>query len=419
MTASLNPGALEEAFGYSVDVLKRLISIPTVAPQGDHYGEAAELLARELESLGFETVVERVPSEYQREKCRHASSNPRFIVYGRRGEGPALHFNGHYDVVPGGPGWSVTEPFKPVVKDGKLYGRGAIDMKGGIAAALGAFKALHLSGAWPQGLRVEAAFVPDEEIGGECGTGYLVNGMGVTPEYVVLPEPSGLEKPWQGHRGILWMKVRVKGRTAHASTPWHGRNAFLLASAIALDLQQALASMYAGRRSRHRIEPEESAKPTVSLGGEAGVTGGGKTNQVPGEFYFTVDRRLIPEETVSQARDELVGVLTWLSVKHGAEVEVEEVISAEPAINEPGELYEALREAASQSGRSIGEPVVCPGGLDMWYYTVKGSKALAYGPRGELAHAPDEHIDLGELRFLVETFARLPITLAGALQRRT
>lgn len=409
---------IEGGFEYAVEVLKRLIEIPTVSPSGEHYQEAAEFLAKQLDYLGFETEVLRVPSGYQKSKCRHASENPRFIVYGKAGEGPSLHFNGHYDVVPGGPGWTVTDPFKPVVKDGRLYGRGAIDMKGGIAAALGSFKAIKLSGIEPEGVRLEAAFVPDEEIGGECGTGYLVGAAGVRPDYVILPEPSGLDKPWHGHRGILWLRVKVKGRTAHASTPWYGRNAFLLAAALALDLQQSVAPLYAGRRSKYKILPEEAAMPTVSIGGEAWVPGGGKTNQVPGEFEFTIDRRLIPEENVESVRREFEGLLTWLSVKHGADYTVEEIISAEPAINEPGELFEALKQAGNAEGRELGEPVVCPGGLDMWYYTVRGSKALAYGPRGELAHAPDEYIELEELRFLVGVFARLPFILGARLRGR-
>jgi len=411
---------VEAGFEYAVDVLKRLIAIPTVSPQGEHYEEAAELLARELESLGFSVDVIRVREDYQRSKCRVASENPRFIVYGRlEAATPTLHFNGHYDVVPGGPGWTVTEPFKPVIKDGKLYGRGAVDMKGGIAAVLGAFKAMREAGAQPP-LTLEAAFVPDEEIGGECGTGYLVNEVGVRPDYVVLPEPSGLEAPWKGHRGILWLRVKVKGRTAHASTPWLGRNAFLMAAQLALSLQDYIASAYSSRRSRYRIDPEDARMPTAMIGGVAGVPGEGKANQVPGEFVFTIDRRLIPEENVESARRELASAIRWIAVKLGFsqdDYSVEEVISAEPAINEPGELYEALREAASQAGRAVGEPTICPGGLDMWYYTTKGSKALAYGPSYHLAHAPDEHIDLEELRFLVKTFALLPFTLARLAPR--
>ncbi len=407
----------EDGLERAKSVLKKLISIPTVSPQGDFYDEASEVLARELESIGMKVEVIKVPSDYQSERCPLASENPRFIVYGVLGEdlqGPTLHFNGHYDVVPGGPGWTVTEPFKPVEREGKIYGRGAVDMKGGIAAVIGALSTVS-SKLREAGVRVEAAFVPDEEIGGHCGTGYLVEYLersGRVPEYVLLPEPSGLDRPWHGHRGILWVKVKVKGRTAHASTPWLGVNAFLAASRLALELHSLLASMYSQRISRYEIEPEDAKMPTAMIGGVAGVPGGGKTNQVPGEFEFTIDRRLIPEERVSEAWNEIKSAIRWASIKAGVEAEASIDIAAEPAINEPGPLLEALKEAARESDRAVGDPVVCPGGLDMWYYTTRGSKALAYGPSYHLAHAPDEHISVEELGFLVKVFSLLPFKLA-------
>ncbi|MDM7275173.1 MAG: M20 family metallopeptidase [Thermoprotei archaeon] len=402
---------VDSALKYSIEVLSRLIAIPTVSPAGEHYDEASKLLARELENLKFNVEVIRVPEDYQKTHCPQAGSNPRFIVYGVYGEGvKRLHFNGHYDVVPGGTGWTVTEPFKPLVKDGKLYGRGAIDMKGGIAAVLGAFKLLRDSGISPN-LALEAAFVPDEEIGGKCGTGYLVESVAGAPDYVIIPEPSGLSNPWHGHRGIVWVTVKVKGVSAHASTPWFGKNAFLLAAQVALELQRIASSTFASRRSKYKIVPVEASMPTAMIGGVAGVVGGGKTNQVPGEFTFTVDRRLIPEESVSQALEELKTMIAWSAYQVGADYEITVDYTTEPAINEPAELYQALREGAKTAGLNIGEPIVCPGGLDMWYYTTKGSKALAYGPEYRTAHAPDEHIELEELRKLIITYAATAIAL--------
>ncbi len=404
-------GLVEEALSYSIDLLSKLIAIPTISPAGEHYEEAAELLAKELGSLGFNVEIIRVPGDYQSTMCPEASGNPRFIVFGRLGgDGRRLHFNGHYDVVPGGSGWTVTDPFKPVIREGKLYGRGAIDMKGGIAAILGAFKLLKNIGYKPR-LVLEAGFVPDEEIGGRCGSGYLVEYMGRAPEYVLIPEPSGLKAPWHGHRGVLWVTVKIKGLSAHASTPWLGKNAFLLACQVALELQRMISSTYPARRSKYRIEPVEASMPTAMIGGIAGVVGGGKTNQVPGEFVFTIDRRLIPEESVVQALEELRTMITWATHLVGADYELKVDYNVEPAINEPGELYEALREATEKIGIKIGEPVVCPGGLDMWYYTKTGSKALAYGPEYRTAHAPDEHISLEELEKLIQIYANLVIAL--------
>jgi len=409
-------GVLEGAFEYAVDVLKRLISIPSVAPDGSHYGEAAELLAGELKGLGFDVDVIEVPREYQRERCRGASSKPRYIVYGRLGRGkPRLHYNGHYDVVPGGHGWKVTDPFKPVIVEGKLYGRGAVDMKGGIAAVLGGLKALAESGEEPA-MPIEVAFVPDEEIGGHCGTGYLVEEvLPEPPEYVVIPEPSGLEKAWHGHKGILWARVTVEGVNAHASTPWKGENAFLAAGRLALALQQAYTPVLATRKTSHPIDPPEAKYSTVMIGGEAGVPGGGKTNQVPGAFYFTVDRRLIPEETPEEALEELKSLLAYSAEAVGSKRYAVEVTTSMPAAaNDPGELFQALRRAASEAGVEIESLVLCPGGLDLHYYINRGSKGLSYGPSGEKAHAPDEYISLDELRKLVHTFYALSTRKAWA-----
>ncbi|MEN3000101.1 MAG: M20 family metallopeptidase [Acidilobaceae archaeon] len=407
--------AIEEALNYTVDLLMRLISVPTVAPAGDHYQEAAEVLAKELSALKMETEVIRVPADYQSSKCRSASSNRRFIVFSKRGSGGRrLHFNGHYDVVPGGPGWTVTEPFRPLLKDGNVYGRGASDMKGGVAITVGALKLLSLHGYEPK-LSLEVAFVPDEEIGGQCGTGYLVESMERAPDYVMLPEPSGLAYPWHGHRGILWAKVKVKGHSAHGSRPWLGKNAFLLGSQLALELHRLMSSAFSSRRSKHKLDLPESAMPTAMIGGEAGVPGGGKTNQVPGEFFFTVDRRLIPEESVTGALEELKAMVSWASLQLGIDYELHTESAIEPAINEPGELYEALKRAALNAGIELEEPRVCSGGLDMWYYTTRGSKALSYGPQAYNIHGPNEYVPIEELRKLLVTYAGLVIELDRTL----
>ncbi len=385
----------------------KMLSYPTVSPEGRSYREFVEFARSVLEDIADEVLVIEVPREYQEEHCREAGKNPRYILLARfnGARDTTLHFNGHYDVVPGGQGWTVTSPFKPVVKDGRVYGRGANDMKGGIAAVIGALRKASLEGSSFYH-NVELALVPDEEIGGECGTGYLVNRvLEKAPDYVLIPEPSGLEHPWHGHKGLLWARIRVRGRNAHASTPWRGVNAFLLASSLALRLQDAYACILSQRRSQYKTIPEEAMYSTVSIGGEACVPGGGKTNQVPGEFSFTVDRRLIPEESVEEAKRELEALLRMATISIGGlDYTVEYPASMDPAINDPGELYEALRRSGGLVGVEIGEPIVCPGGLDLRYYTGKGSKALSYGPSGETAHAPDEYVSVEELEKLVHIF---------------
>ena len=122
-----------------VDFTSALIRIPTVNPPGDHYSDCAHLIGARLTSCGFD--IDYVAAEGRPE---HTASHPRLNVVGRRAgraAHPTVHLNGHFDVVPAGVGWT-TDPFGGIVRDGRIYGRGACDMKAGIAAAVYAAEAL-------------------------------------------------------------------------------------------------------------------------------------------------------------------------------------------------------------------------------------------------------------------------------------
>ncbi len=409
---------LKEAYEWGIELLLELIRIPSVSPSGEHYEEISHLLAKHSKELGFNVNIIRVDPDYQKSMCKNAGENPRYIVIADNNRGgPSLHFNGHYDVVPGGSGWKITEPFSPVIKNGKLYGRGAIDMKGGIASVLAGLYLLKQTTGYPNNLRIQLAFVPDEEIGGECGTGYLVDKiLEKIPEYVIIPEPSGITTPWHGHKGALWSKITVYGLNAHGSTPWQGKNAFLTASRLALELHSRYTTLLSTRKTKYKITPPEASYPTIMIGGVARVPGPGKTNQVPGMFEFTIDRRLIPEETVNSVKEELEALLRWIAVELGGiEYKIEYESEMEPAINDPRELYEALRKSADALGIQLNEPEICPGGLDLRYYTIRGAKALSYGPTGTTAHAPDEYLELNEFEKLIGIFYLLPQMLSKTI----
>ena len=153
---------------------------------------------------------------------------PRFIALARLkgvSDRPVLHFNGYYDVVPPGSGWSITEPFKAKVASGRIYGRGSTDMKCGITSILIASKALaefcsNFNGS------IELSFTPDEEVGGATGVGYILRRGIAFPDYCIIAEPSSTECIWFSHKEVLWVRVVVKGKAAHGSTPWLGVNAF-------------------------------------------------------------------------------------------------------------------------------------------------------------------------------------------------
>ncbi|MEB3756299.1 MAG: M20 family metallopeptidase [Desulfurococcales archaeon] len=392
-----------------VNILSEMIKVPTVSPSGEKYGEFIDKMKSILESYGLAYRVINVPQDFVDEHCPdEARGNPRYIIEVklRGGEGKPIDFNGHYDVVPGGPGWTVTEPFKPVVKEGKLYGRGSVDMKGGLASVLGAFIAFKEEGVMPK-KTARLYMVPDEEIGGECGTGWLVENLDEIPEAVIIPEPSGTDKIWHGHKGALWVEVNVKGKTAHASTPWLGVNAFERASKMAVWLFENYVPEVNLIKSRYKFDMPGAEMATAMIGGVVGMKSGGKINQVPGSVYFTIDRRINPEETVESALKQMKEFLELAAEKAQAEYDLKIVHTMEPALTPVDTVaVKMVVEAASKIGLKV-EPTVCMGGLDLRYYTVKGIPASSYGPGNNTPHMPDEYVDLDELVKAAKVFALL------------
>ena len=396
-------------------LLKELVSIPSTSPDGERYEDVMGVLKEffSYNSIDYELI--RVPEEYQKKYCSHVSSKPRYIFRARVGnEGTWLQFNGHYDVVPGGPGWKKTEPFSPLVEGDLVYGRGTTDMKGGLVSM--ALALLFIAeNKLADGL-VDAVFVPDEEVGGECGTGYYVQTLTQRkPDFVVIPEPSSPKHIYIGHKGGIWVKVLVKGKTAHASTPWFGKNAFTSMAKIVNWLEENYVSTLRNLKSKYKYDLPEGNTPTAMIGGEAGVPNG-KANQVPGEAYFTIDRRTIVEESLDDAQKELFTAIKEAAKANGIgedSIEIRVMTRVEPAFVKPNNtLSVALKRAAVQEGFEEPEEIVCIGGLDLRYYSVKNILAVSYGP-GEVntAHSPDEFVNYKQVYKFAKIYSRLPSLL--------
>ncbi|MEM1935792.1 MAG: M20 family metallopeptidase [Sulfolobales archaeon] len=389
---------------WGLEVLKDMVSIPTVNPPGEKYGEFARLSREVLENLGFEVSVFEVPRDYVERYYPDYSQYPRYIVLAKYGTGkPVLQFNGHYDVVPPGSGWSKN-PFEPIIEGGRLYGRGSSDMKGGIAAFIAAAKTLVESVGKVRGT-LELALVPDEEIGGETGTGYLVREIGSRPDYVVIAEPSGSGTIWIGHKGALWVLVEVYGRQAHGSTPWLGVNAFEYMVKVASKLMNEYIPQLESRRSAYEYDDPRGARPTAMIGGE--VRGGAKVNVVPGYYSFSIDRRITPEERVEEVEREIRDLIERIS-KEFKEVKIGVKVTNRlpPALTDPSsDLVRTAREVAKEVLGFEPRTTVCLGGLDMRYYTQEGIQTITYGP-GLLgvAHIADEYLPTEEFEKMVKTY---------------
>jgi len=371
---------------------------------GESYEEIVDFYKEVLSSHGAHVTVHRVDDEYVRKTIprEYNPDKPRYILLARIGSGEKnLQFNGHYDVVAPGEGWE-TPPFKPVVREGRVYGRGSTDMKGGIASVVGALA--YLASTREPEIVVEAALVPDEEIGGLTGTGYLVDVLGSRPDWALIAEPSGINNIYIGHRGGVWAMVKVYGRQAHGSTPWLGDNAFERMVYLAKAFMEEYKARLAGKRSSFKYEMEEASTPTLTLGGR--LLAPGSINIVPGVVGFSIDRRLIIEERADDVVEELRGFLKEASSRLGVTAELEVMEKSDPALTNPEALIvKAVEESSASVLGQRPSKTICVGGLDLRYYARRGVEAVAYGP-GEvgLAHKVNEFVKVSDLVKMAEVY---------------
>ncbi len=403
-----------------------LIRVPSVNPPGDAYRECAELLGVRLEADGFETGYIRGPGSDPK--------RPKVNVLGlRRGRAarPALHLNGHLDVVPPGDGWTV-EPFGGEIRDGWLHGRGAADMKAGLAAAVFAAEAVRRSGVSLRGT-LEISGTVDEESGGHAGVAHLARIGRVTSrttDYVIIPEPFSPTRICVGHRGVLWFRIVARGRIAHGSMPFLGVSAIEAAAEAALGIREALGDVV----TELPVVPEGARRPTVNVNsiaggqvieglGESGdaVSGAGQGLPSPcvaDECELVVDRRYLLEEGADMVRAQVREVLSGVeSRRPGIRFEVQEVLGVEPT-HTPDDcrLVQSLSRAVEAAVGQPAELVASPGTYDHKHFQRIGGigQCVAYGP-GELeqAHQPDERCALSDITLSTQAMALAIVDLLG------
>jgi len=380
-------GALQSWLGQREDemaaLLAELVAIPTENPPGKNYRACADLLENRLRRVSLD--CERLEAG---EQIVGTGDSPVCLVanYGR-GE-QVLYFHGHYDVVPA----QSREQFQPFRKDHFLFGRGSCDMKGGIVAILYAILALKECGAELDG-RIALTLVPNEETGGEGGSAWLAaqGRLGRGGIGMLLAEPTS-GTVWNANRGAISLRVRVLGKCAHVGLQHKGENAFERMHRVVERLQE-LKREVEQRITNFNVGAEQARNSILMLGGQTG--GGANFNVVPEECWFTVDRRINPEENLEEERAELMGVLENCK-REGIPLEweiLQEGRSATCRKEEP------LGEALARSVRTVtGEPPrfeMCPGLLETRFYAAQGVPAYAYGPGLlSVAHGPKEYVDL-------------------------
>jgi len=376
-----------------VDFTRELVAIPSENPPGNEYARCAGAIAQKLSDLGLDPQVIEVPAP-------RLGESPGYCVTASHGEGErAVYLHGHYDVVP----HSVEGQFDPVIQHSNLFGRGSSDMKSGLASMVFAVQALRLSRTRLNG-RVELVIVPDEETGGERGSGWLSRSadFGKGGIGMMTAEPtSGVV--WNANRGAISLRVSVKGKPAHVGLSCQGVNAFERMLVIARELEKLKAEIEQ-RETAFPVRPKAARRSILMMGGEC--RGGSNFNVVPESCSFTVDRRFNPEEDAAAEKRRLLDIFDRLR-SDGIDHEVE-ILQEGPSSGLPEE--HPLARTLAQAVESItGKPPafeMCPGLLETRFYAQRGIPALAYGP-GILAvsHGPSEFVPIRNIRDCAAVYA--------------
>ncbi|MEM2936856.1 MAG: M20 family metallopeptidase, partial [Candidatus Bathyarchaeia archaeon] len=323
-------------------------------------------------------------------------SRPSVIGSLERGRGPSLLWNGHMDVVPPGSRWTV-DPFSGEVRNGKIYGRGAADMKGALVAMLMAAKALTDSGAKLRGKLLLTAVSDEEALA--TGTRNLIE-KGYASDMAIVGEPSNLEI-CVSHKGGFGTYLATKGRTAHASRPEEGVNAITKMMKIVLALENFKVNL---SKKEHPL----LGHPTLSINL---IEGGIKENMVPDLCKIYIDRRSIPGETQESWLRELNGVLDPLR-EGDKELEVNvsfrypfACLPMETPINE--KIVLILKNVVR---RVLGREAVISGfgAFSDASFLRNDAKipTVIFGPgRLSQAHAPDEYVEIEQLMAATKIYA--------------
>jgi succinyl-diaminopimelate desuccinylase len=382
-----------------VELAQALIRFPTINPPGEAYQPCAEFIGRRLGARGFAVNYVRAagtPGDSER--------YPRVNVIARREGGVAgrcVHFNSHIDVVQTGAGWTL-DPFAAVIRDGKIYGRGACDMKGGLAASIIAVEALIDSGTQLPGA-LEISGTVDEESGGFGGVHYLAQrGWFSAPrvDHVIIPEPLNVDRVCIGHRGVWWAEVETHGRMAHGSMPFLGDCAVRHMNAFIDRLERDLYPKLAARRTDMPVVPSGARHSTMNInsihGGQAEASGF-PAPCVPDSCRLVIDRRLLIEENMDSVKGEVRALLEQLAAeREGFAYELRDIFEVQPTMADRNGPVARSTAAAVQRvlGREA-EFVCSPGTYDQKHIDRIGKlrDCIAYGPGIlDLAHQPDEYV---------------------------
>jgi succinyl-diaminopimelate desuccinylase len=386
-----------------VQALTDMCKIPAIAPESDGKGEVkrSQFLLKHLEKLGFDHVAvvrakdPRVPEGYR----------PNIVVSipGKDPDLAPLWVVSHMDVVPEGDRklWN-SDPYDPIIRGGRLYGRGVEDNGQALISSLYAAKALMNMGMKPK-RKVKLAFVADEEVGSSYGIKYLVKmGLFKKGDLIVVPDagdPEGrtIEVVEKSH---LHFRVVTKGVQAHASRPHKGVNAFVAASKFVARVTDLLYEKF-------DEEDPLFSPPYSTFEATKKETNVPNFNTIPGEDAFHMDCRVLPSQSIDLILDFIRDVARKVSKETGAFITLEDINYnlAPPATPLDSMVVKHLQVAIKKVRGVDARPVGIGGGTCAAFFREKGLPVAVWATIEEKAHEPNESIIINNLVNDAKVFA--------------
>ena len=370
-----------------------MLRIKAVNPDGGGNGEYARALfmQKQLEDLGLKVTRHDIPDERVPEGVR---VNLTTLLEGEDKE-KTLWLAAHLDTVPEGARelWT-TDPYDPVVKDNKIFGRGSEDNGQAIGSTLFAIKAIKTLGLKPK-INLGLALVSDEETGSTYGViPLLAQGVFKPTDIAIVPDigkPDGSEIEI-AEKSILWLRITTKGLQVHGSTPEKGLNAHRIGMKFALQLDEILHSKYPAKDTLFD-PPGSTFEPTKHETNVANI------NTVPGVDVQYFDCRILPQYSLSTVMKEIESAKSRMEKETGATIEIKPIQSEENANPTPFDspvvkkLRTALKELRGIDAKAIG----VGGGTVGAYFRRKGIHTAAWQTLDDMAHQPNEYCRIENL----------------------
>jgi len=394
--SELNNGLklIEHSRDDMIRFMVEMLKIKAVNPDGGGKGEYARALfvKKCLEDLGVRVARHDIPDKRVPEGIR---INLTSVLEGQD-RSKTLWLAAHLDTVPEGARelWA-TDPYDPVVKDGKIFARGAEDNGQAVGSTLFTFKALKTLGVKPR-INVGVAYVSDEESGSKFGVIPLLEkkdvfrptDMAIVPD-TGTPDGSQIEI---AEKSIVWLKITTKGRQVHGSTPEKGLNAHRVAMKFALQLDQFLHSKYTAMDPLFD-PPVSTFEPTKH---ELNVD---NVNTVPGVDVQYFDCRILPQYMLTEVMKDAESIKSKLEKETGAQIEITPIQYEQNTGPTPtdSEVVQKLKTALKQLRGVDAKAIGIGGGTVGLYFRRKGIKTVVWSTLDDLAHQPNEYCKIDNM----------------------